>query len=105
MYYEDEKPKIDFCRSNPEIHRRIKKDLLFELSGFNTGLSFRSIWSQCCFVSLAVIAVFRAFAVIRHLQNPDHFVVQLFSYTLEKRFRPLIMLSFPPIRAQKSDLN
>ena len=56
---------------------------------------------------MAAIAFFRfpsvsqALPVTRHLRNPDHFVVQLFSYALEKIFEPLIMLSFPLIRAQK----
>ena len=36
-----------------------------------------------------------------HLRKPDHFGFQLFSHA-QNRFEPLIMLSFPPIRAQKS---
>ena len=37
--------------------------------------------------------VFRALPVTRHLQNPDHFIVQLFSYALKKIWA-LIILSF-----------
>ena len=46
--------------------------------------------SQYYFASLGVIAVsrfisgFRALPVPRHLRNPDHLVVQLFSYAFEK---------------------
>ena len=32
--------------------------------------------------------------------KPDHFVTQLFCYALQKRFRPIIMLNFPPIRTK-----
>ena len=90
--------------SKPEIHRRIKKDLLLEFRGFNLQKYFKPMFFRQ-FNCYRCYFRFSAFAVIRHFQNPDHFLVQLFSYTLEKRFGPLIMLSFPPIRAQKSDPN
>ena len=47
--------------------------------------------------------VSRTLLLNRHLRNPDHFVVQLFSYTLNENFLRKIMLSFSPIRAQKFD--
>ena len=46
--------------------------------------------------------VFRALPVTRHLQNPDHFIVQLFSYALKKIWASYYT-QFPPIRAQKSE--
>ena len=62
-----------------------------------SGLPYKIILSRCTYTSLAIMAVFRFTS-----GHPDHFVVQLFSHALEKRFEPLIMLSFPPIRVQKS---
>ena len=44
-----------------------------------------------------LLPVFRGFSGHPAPSKPIHFVVQFFSYALEKRFGPLIMLSFPPI--------
>ena len=43
---------------------------------------------------------FPTLPVTRHLRFPDHFLVQLFSYTPKKKNLRKIMLSFPLINAQ-----
>ena len=53
-----------------------------------------------CYRYYDLLKFFLALPVTRHLRNPDHLVVQLLSYALEKN-EPQIMHRFAPIRAQK----
>ena len=101
MPFIGEKPRISGldrkCVGGAEIRYRYHLlRLRFTLKKTSEPMLFYQFDYYRCF------PVIRALPVARYLRKSDHFVVQHISNALEKRFGPLNMLNFPPIRAQKS---
>ena len=60
--------------------------LILNILAANAWAELKSDIVMCPFAILAVFRFTSGFPVTRHLQNPDHFVIQLLSFALEKEF-------------------
>ena len=89
--------KNNYIRYWPEIHEQSETPILLSSSTSPVyavrlfwAVLFFTVWLQLLFFGL--LKDLRTLSVTRHMRKPDNFVVQTFSYTLQKIARTKIFI-------------